>query len=94
MAKSNSNKNNDNEDDNSVPFEIVELGGGRGTNAEWILSYLKEEKPDVYSSLTSYTLVDSSPSLHKAQMERFLESPHAEKVNFELKDLADVAQGR
>ena len=94
MAKSNSNKNNNNEDDNSVPFEIVELGGGRGTNAEWILSYLKEEKPDVYSSLTSYTLVDSSPSLHKAQMERFLESPHAEKVNFELKDLADVAQGR
>jgi hypothetical protein len=77
----------------TTPFEIVELGGGRGTNAKWILSYLKEHKPHVYSSLTSYTLVDSSPSLHKTQMERFLGGPHAEKVRFELKDLVDVAQG-
>ena len=77
----------------TVPFEIVELGGGRGTNAKWILSYLKDHKPRVYASLASYTLVDSSPSLHKTQMERFLNGPHAEKVRFELKDLVDVAQG-
>ena len=77
----------------TIPFEIIELGGGRGTNAKWILSYLKDHKPRVYASLTSYTLVDSSPSLHKTQMERFMGGPHAEKVRFELKDLVDVAQG-
>ena len=77
----------------SIPFEIVELGGGRGTNAKWILSYLQERKPHVYSAIRSYTLVDSSPSLHKAQAERFLDGPHADIVRFELKDLADVAQG-
>ena len=78
-----------------LPFEIVELGGGRGTNAVWILEYLKDQKPHVYSSLTSYTLVDSSPSLHQTQKERFSEGqPHAEKVRFQLKDLADVAEGR
>ena len=81
------------QNDNSIPLEIIELGGGRGTNANWILSYLREEKPHVYDSLTSYTLVDSSPSLHKAQIERFQNGPHADKVKFELKDLADVAMG-
>eukprot|EP00536_Pseudo-nitzschia_multiseries_P011797 jgi/Psemu1/244096/estExt_Genewise1.C_4210022 len=77
----------------SKPFEIVELGGGRGTNADWILSYLQEFKPHVYSSLQSYTLVDSSPTLHETQKERFLRGPHADKVRFELKDLSDVAEG-
>jgi SAM-dependent MidA family methyltransferase len=78
---------------NGAPFEIVELGGGRGTNANWILSYLQENKPHVYSSLTSYTLVDSSPSLHETQMKRFAGGPHGTKVRFVLKDLVDVAQG-
>lgn len=91
-AKANTLKENGS-NSRTVPFEIVELGGGRGTNANWILSYLKEHKPHVYSSLTSYTLVDSSPSLHKTQMERFLGGAHAEKIRFELKDLVDVAQG-
>ena len=86
-------QNINNTNKKNTPFEIVELGGGRGTNASWILSYLKENKPDVYSSLTSYTLVDSSPSLHKTQIERLLQGPHADKVRFELKDLVDVAEG-
>lgn len=75
------------------PFEIMELGGGRGTNAGWVLSYLKEHRPRAYSSLESYTLVDSSPSLHQAQKDRFREGPYADKVRFELKDLSDVAEG-
>ncbi len=80
-------------DKSVIPFEIIELGGGRGTNAHWILSYLQEQQPHVYSALTSYTLVDSSPSLHEAQAERFQDGPHGDKVSFALKDLADVAQG-
>lgn len=103
MEKNNrtNSKNNDKENNRNTnthcnstkQFEIVELGGGRGTNANWILSYLREHKPHVYSSLISYTLVDSSPSLHQTQKERFLGGPHADKVRFELKDLSDVAQG-
>ena len=74
-------------------FEIVELGCGRGTNANLILTYLKGTKPDVYESLISYTLVDASPSLHKLQQKALLNGPHADKVQFQLKDLMDVADG-
>jgi hypothetical protein len=77
---------------NSQSFEIMEVGGGQGTNANLILSYLKENRPDLYSSLT-YTLVDSSRSLHKTQIETFIDGPHAEKMRFVLKDLVDVAEG-
>jgi hypothetical protein len=75
-------------------FEIVELGCGRGTNANLILSYLQDKKPEAYEKLTSYTLVDSSPSLHTMQKKAFQGSPHADKVRFELVDLVDVAEGR
>jgi hypothetical protein len=74
-------------------IEIVELGGGRGTNASLILSYLQKYKPDVYDRMTSYTLVDSSPSLHALQQETLGSGEHADKVRFELKDLIDVAEG-
>ena len=49
-------------------YEIYELGGGRGTNAHWILSYIQEKKPDMYQQLT-YTIVDSSSSLHALQQQ-------------------------
>jgi hypothetical protein len=78
-------------DDSHSPIEIVELGGGRGTNANLMLSYLQENKPDIYARLT-YTLVDSSPSLHQLQREALAGGEHADKVRFELKDLMDVAE--
>lgn len=74
-------------------LEIVELGGGRGTNAMLILDHLKETNPEVYSNL-SYTIIDSSPSLHELQQEIFQESEHADRVHFELKDLLDVAESK
>ena len=49
-------------------YEIYELGGGRGTNAHWILSYIQEKKPEMYQQLT-YTIVDSSSSLHALQQQ-------------------------
>ena len=72
-------------------FEIVELGGGRGTNANLILTHLQETQPRLYDALT-YTLVDSSPTLHQMQQEMFSQSEHADKVQFERKDLLDVAE--
>jgi SAM-dependent MidA family methyltransferase len=77
----------------SLGFEIVELGCGRGTNADLLLTYLKETKPDTYGSLRSYTLVDVSPSLHNLQRKTLSDGPHADKVRFELIDLTDVAEG-
>lgn len=75
----------------SSSLQIVELGCGQGTNANLILSYLKETKPEIYDGVT-YTLVDSSPTLHRQQMDRLKHGDHYAKVKFQLTDLADVAE--
>lgn len=77
----------------SSDLEIFELGGGRGTNALLILDHLSEMHPEIYSKLT-YTLVDSSPSLHQLQQNVLLQSNHADRVRFEMKDLMDVAESK
>jgi SAM-dependent MidA family methyltransferase len=71
--------------------EIIELGGGRGTNANLILSYLEESHPEFYENL-KYTLVDSSPSLHRLQKDVLEKTNHIDRVFFEQKDLMDVAE--
>ena len=76
----------------TTKLEIYELGGGRGTNASLILSYMQEKQPELYTALTSYTLVDSSPTLHRLQKDALAYGDHADKVRFELKDLVDVAE--
>jgi SAM-dependent MidA family methyltransferase len=81
----------------SEEFEIVELGGGRGTNASGILNHLQDQHPDAYERLSSYTIVDSSPTLHELQQELLLgdnsvTTNHSSKLNFLLKDLTDVAE--
>lgn len=78
---------------NNSKLEIVELGGGRGTNAKHILSQIQATRPDIYNGLT-YTLVDSSPSLHQLQKEVFAETDHVENMSFQLLDLLDVAEKR
>lgn len=83
----------DHNNDGRHQLEIVELGGGQGTNANLILSYLREHKPEVYKGL-SYTLVDSSPSLHRIQKQVLNDSEHADRVDFRLIDLMDVAERR
>jgi len=72
-------KNSRSKRNSNTQFEITEVGSGQGTNANLILSYLKENRPDLYSSLT-YTLVDSSPTLYKKQVETFIDGPHSEKM--------------
>jgi len=72
---------------------IVELGGGRGTNAALILSHLHDVHPTVYDRL-SYTIFDASPSLHELQQQVVSESGHGDKCSFVLNDMTDVAEGR
>lgn len=79
--------------DNNDTLEIVELGGGRGTNAKLLLNYLKDHRPDIYKGVT-YTLVDSSPTLHELQRSILTDTEHANKVDFRLLDLVNVAERR
>ena len=77
-------------------IEIVELGGGRGTNAMCILSHLERHHPSVYDRLQKYTIVDSSPSLHALQQETLVSKSELDssKLDFQLRDLTDVAESR
>ncbi|RLN75570.1 hypothetical protein BBJ28_00012836 [Nothophytophthora sp. Chile5] len=50
-------------------LEIVEIGGGSGTNALHILNYLKDHAPDVYAK-TKYTLIEISPVMAERQRRR------------------------
>lgn len=75
-------------------FEVVEMGGGRATNASIILSHLQDHHPDVYDRLDSYTLIDASPSLLELQEETMKAGQHYDKMKFELKDMIDVAENK
>jgi hypothetical protein len=72
-------------------IDVVELGGGRGTNAKLILDHLQKAHPLVYQRV-NYIVMDSSPSLLELQKETLLGSVHADKVQFEEKDMLDVAE--
>jgi Putative S-adenosyl-L-methionine-dependent methyltransferase len=52
----------------STRIEIVEIGGGRGTNARLVLEYLRaHHNEDVYRHLSQYRLVDASSTLLELQ---------------------------
>ena len=79
---------------NDVGFEIVELGGGRGTNAKALLDHLKNHHNGMYERLEHYTIYDTSGSLHDLQREVLINaSPHADKVKLVHVDMMDIAEG-
>ena len=80
-----------NVDDNRGPVDIVELGGGRGTNARHVMDHLAATQPDLYERAT-YRLVDDSPSLLQLQQKRLHETPHGSKFQFSRQDLLQVAE--
>ena len=75
-------------------FEIVELGGGRGTNAIALLNHLEECHPKSYERLQSYTIFDTSTTLHNYQRDVLKQSRHADKINLVNTDLLDAAEGK
>lgn len=75
-------------------FDIVEMGGGRATNASVILSHLQESHPDIYERVDSYTMIDASPSLLELQEKTMRSGGHFDKMRFELKDMIDIAEGK
>ena len=76
-------------------FDIVELGGGRGTNAKAVLNHLNDSRPEMYDRLQSYTIYDTSPSLHELQRKVLIDdSSHADKVKLVNIDMMDIAEGK
>ena len=76
-------------------FDIVELGGGRGTNAKAVLNHLNVSHPNMYDRLQSYTIYDTSPTLHELQRKVLIDnSSHAEKVKLVNIDMMDIAEGK
>ncbi len=77
-------------------FDVVELGGGRGTNAVAFLDHMSETHQETYERLRSYTIFDASPTLHAYQKElmQYYGSNHVDKVKFVNVDMLDVAEGK
>ena len=75
-------------------IEVVELGGGRGTNAKCILDHLQDNHNELYRNI-KYTIMDSSPTLLELQRDVLLsgENNHESKVNLEKVDVLDIAEG-
>lgn len=80
-------------------LEIVELGGGRGTNCLCILDHLQNKYPEVYVNLESYTIMDSSPTLLNLMKNVLIKNPensqrHRDKVSLKEVDMMDISEGR
>ena len=75
-------------------FQVVELGGGRGTNAKTILDHLKLNHVDVYDRLNEYTIYDTSPTLHELQRQNLkVNSDHTDKIKLVNVDMMEIAEG-
>jgi hypothetical protein len=75
-------------------FQIVELGGGRGTNAKALLNHLQLHHHHVYDRLIEYTIYDTSPTLHELQRQNLkIDSDHANKINLVNVDMMEIAEG-
>ncbi|KAL7521462.1 hypothetical protein ACHAWX_006135 [Stephanocyclus meneghinianus] len=96
--KNSLNKLRDRRIDSCETFEVVELGGGRGTNANALLNYMKENHRAMYDRLERYTIYDTSPTLHELQREVLISKNddvrvHADKIKLVNVDLMNIAEG-
>ena len=57
------------------PLQVLEVGGGNGTCAAGVLSYLRREAPETYAS-SKYMLVEVSERLAEVQRVARLAHPH------------------
>jgi hypothetical protein len=69
--------------ENTLPLNIIEIGGGNGTCAVGILDYLKTKEKKLYEK-TQYTIVDVSKKFHQIQKQTL--ANHTNKIRLENKD--------
>ena len=76
-------------------FDVVEFGGGRGTNAIVILLFLQKHFPQYFSKLGTYYIMESSASLLEFQKQQLVSLNRHElidKVEFLHMDIAQAAE--
>ena len=79
----------------SISFDVVELGGGQGTNAIICLLSLQKYFPQLYSKLDTYYIVESSQALLESQRQQLLSlNRHdiIDKVQFLNIDISQAAE--
>jgi len=86
------NRKSNSDNNTGAKFDVVEIGGGRATNASVLLTHLQHSHPDVYQQLNSYTLIDASPTLLQLQEDTMKYTDHYPKMIFQLKNMIDVAE--
>jgi len=88
--------------------QILEIGGGRGTNATLILDQLQNAHPQIYEQVESYTIMDASPTLldlmkkvlidgsinAKSNDQSSITNRHADKIRLKQLDMMDIAEKR
>lgn len=72
-------------------IDIIEFGGGRGTNARHVMQWIHQIRPDLYDKI-SYHIIDASPSLHRFQQKTLKDTAHARKYSFVCHDLLHFAE--
>ena len=70
---------------------IYEMGPGTGALAESILDYVKMTEPFLYRTM-EYHMIEISPSLHAAQIQRFKSTAHYSKIRFSNKSFFHVTE--
>lgn len=77
----------------NVTTDIVEVGGGRGTNALCVLDHLETNHPTIFREcFGTYHLVDASPTLLELQKTTTQRFRH--RMKFRQCDMLDVVEGR
>jgi len=74
-------------------IEIVELGGGTGTNCCEILDHFQATDPALYHHI-HYNIFDCSESLLELQSETVRQRGHSDVVAMHHVDLMDIANGK
>lgn len=61
-------------------IDIVEIGGGRGTNAKCILDHLQHKHSDIYNCDINYTIMDASSTLLELQRNILFNNTNVEGI--------------
>ena len=67
-------------DKNTTPLNLVEFGGGNGTNMMHMLDYIKLRNPELYER-TNAIMVDISPAMSERQRE-LIEPKHPNRIRY------------
>ena len=74
-------------EDKNAPLNLVEFGGGNGTNMMHILDFIKLRNPELYDR-TNAVMIDISPAMSNRQRE-LIEPKHPNRIRYVRTDMTD-----